>query len=144
MSMPFGCEPNNVLRQHIEHLLRRPVGRPSQSKIKRFFEDFQYQAALWQKARRVVAKVEWHPAELFPRVGFVVTNMAMGAHWVVRFYNRQGTAEQAIKEGKHAINWTRLSCKRLVDNEVRLQLHTLAYNLAAILRNIDLPEEMHG
>lgn len=65
--------------------------------------------------------------------------MAMGADWVVRFYNRQGTAEQAIKEGKHAINWTRLSGKRFIDNEVRLQLLALAYNLAAILRNIDLP-----
>jgi hypothetical protein len=135
---------NNVLRQHIEHLLRRPVGRPSQTKIKHVFSDFQYQAASWQKARRVIAKVEWHPGELFPRVGFVVTNMAIEADWVVRFYNRRGMAEQAIKEGKHAINWTRLSCKRFIDNEVWLQLHALAYNLATILRNIDLPEEMHG
>ena len=46
--------------------------------------------------------------------------MAMDADWVVRFYNRRGTAEQAIKEGRHVINWTRLSCKRPVDNEVRL------------------------
>jgi hypothetical protein len=28
----------------------------------------------------------------------------------VRFYNKRGTAERWIKEGKHAIKMTRLSC----------------------------------
>ena len=60
----------------------------------------------------------------------------------MEFYNKRGTAEQYIKEGKHTFNWTRLSCKRFRDNQARLQLHALAYNLTAILRNIELPEEM--
>jgi hypothetical protein len=51
-------------------------------------------------------------------------------------------ARQCIKEGKYAFRWTRLSCKRFRDNEVRLQLHALAYNLATFLRCIDLPETM--
>ena len=133
---------HNVLREKIAHRLTRPVGRPSQTKVKRFFEDFQYQAQSWDKPRRVIAKIEWHPGELFPRVGFIVTNMPMEPDWVVRFYNQRGTAEQHIKEGKHAFHWTRLSCKRFRDNEVRLQLHALAYNLATFLRCIELPEEM--
>ncbi len=62
--------------------------------------------------------------------------------WVVRFYNRRGTAEQYVKEGKHAFHWTRLSCRRLPDNKVRLQLHALAHNLATLLRCIEMPEEM--
>jgi len=33
----------------------------------------QYQAQSWSKPRRVVAKVEWHQGELYPRVGFLVT-----------------------------------------------------------------------
>jgi hypothetical protein len=111
---------NNVLRQQIDHVLRRPVGRPSQSKIKRFFAGCECWASLWQKARRVIAKVEWHSRDLIPGVGFVVAKMAMDADWVVCFSNFRGTADLAIKEGKHAINWTRLSCKRPVDNEVRL------------------------
>jgi hypothetical protein len=49
---------------------------------------------------------------------------------------------QRIKEGKYAFRWTRLSCKRFRDNEVRLQLHALAYNLATFLRCIELPEAM--
>jgi len=54
----------------------------------------------------------------------------------------QYPARQCIKEGKYAFRWTRLSCKRFRDNEVRLQLHALAYNLATFLRCIDLPEAM--
>jgi hypothetical protein len=50
-----------------------------------------------------VAKVEWHPGELYPRVGFIVTNLARPAERVVAFYNQRGTAEQFIKEGKGAI-----------------------------------------
>ena len=46
------------------------------------------------------------------------------------------------KEGKSAFRWTRLSCRKFRDNEVRLQLHTLAYNLATSLRCIELPEAM--
>ena len=47
---------------------------------------------------------------------------------MVRFYNKRGTAEQWIKEGKQATHWTRLSCHRFRANEVRLQLSVLAYN----------------
>ena len=80
-------------------------------------------------ARRVVAKVEWHQGELFPRVGFIVTNLTRPAKRVVGFYNQRGTAEQWIKEGKNAVKWTRLSCRAFADNQVRLQLFVLAYNL---------------
>jgi hypothetical protein len=133
---------NAVLREKIAHRLTRPVGRPSLTKVKRFYEDFHYQAQSWEDERRVIAKIEWHPGELFPRVGFIVTNLPMEPDWVVRFYNQRGTAEQHIKEGKYAFRWTRLSCKRFRDNEVRLQLHALAYNLANFLRCIELPEAM--
>ena len=78
----------------------------------------------------MVAKVEWHAGELFPRVGFIVTNLRRALRDVVRFYNRRGTAEQWIKEGKNAVKWTRLSCHDFADNQVRLQLFALAYNLA--------------
>jgi len=57
---------------------------------------------------------------------------------VVSFYNKRGTAEQWIKEGKYALNWTRLSCHDFVDNQVRLQLFALAYNLGNFLRRLAL------
>ena len=52
---------------------------------------------------------------------------------------RRGTAEQWIKEGKYALNWTRLSCHRFVANRVRLSLFVLAYNLGN-LRRLCLPK----
>lgn len=84
---------NSVLEREIEPLLTRPVGRPSH-KPKVFYHSFQYQAKSWHHSRRVVAKVEWHRGELFPRVGFIVTNLPWWSKRVVRFYNGRGTAEQ--------------------------------------------------
>lgn len=130
---------NAVLEREIEHLLTRPVGRPSH-KPKMFFHSFQYQAKSWQRSRRVVAKIEWHRGQLFPRAGFIVTNLTWRSKRVVRFYNGRGTAEQWIKEGKNAVKWTKLSCRTFKDNQARLQLFTLAYNLANFLRRLALPK----
>jgi hypothetical protein len=132
---------NAVLRESIAWLQRRPVGRPPHE-VRRHHASFSYRAGSWSKPRRVVAKVEWHPGELYPRVGFIVTNMTHPAERVVAFYNQRGTAEQHIKEGKNAVTWTRLSCTRFAANAVRLQLHALAYNLANFLRTLALPDEV--
>ncbi len=50
------------------------------------YESFSYQAQSWDRPRRVVAKVEWHWDELFPRVEFIVTNMTGWSMKVVKFY----------------------------------------------------------
>ena len=63
--------------------------------------------------------------ELYPRLGFIVTNMSRPAERVVAFYNKRGT---------------RLSCRTFAANAVRLQLHALAYNLANFLRTLATPE----
>jgi hypothetical protein len=132
---------NANLQKRIAHRLTRPVGRPPHY-VQRFYDSFFYQAASWSKARRVVAKVEWHPGELYPRIGFIVTNLSRPANRVIKFYNQRGTAEQWIKEGKNAIKWTRLSCRSMQANAARLQLHALAYNLANFLRTLALPPEL--
>ena len=67
---------NKVLERRIAHLLKRRPGRPS-NQVERHYANFTYQAKSWSKPRRVVAKVEWHPGELFPRVGFVVTTLTV-------------------------------------------------------------------
>jgi hypothetical protein len=132
---------NSVLQERIGHLLTRPVGRPPK-KPQVFHASFTYQAQSWNRPRRVVAKVEWHQGELYPRVGFVVTNLKRPAQHVSKFYNGRGTAEQWIREGKNALRWTRLSCRAFRDNAVRLQLFALAYNLANFLRSLVLPNEV--
>src|SRR5215218_3541570 len=130
---------NRVLQDKIGYLLQRPVGRPPHE-VRRYYASFRYQAQSWNKPRHVVAKVEWHPGELYRRVGFIVTNLARSAEGIVAFYNRRGTCEQYIKEGKGAIKWTRLSCRSMKANAVRLQLHVLAYNIGNFMRTLAMPK----
>jgi len=132
---------NDLLLEEIAPMLIRQVGRPSNTPVV-WYADFQYQAKSWDRARRVIAKVEWPAGELFPRIGFIVTNLRRRAKAVVRFYNQRGTAEQWIKEGKNAVRWTRLSCHDFADNQVRLLLFVLAYNMGNFLRQAVLPRSV--
>jgi hypothetical protein len=134
---------NPVLERKVAHLLKRPVGRPSH-KPKKFYAGFRYRAGSWDQARRVVVKVEWHAGELFPGMGFIVANLKWRAKKVVRFHDRRGTAEQWIKEGKNAMKWTKLSCRRFKGNTARLQLFASAYNPANSLRQLVLPKPIRG
>jgi hypothetical protein len=130
---------NRVLQDRIGYLLKRPVGRPPHE-VRRYYASFSYQAQSWNKSRHVVAKVEWHPGQLCPTVGFIVSNLPRSAEGIVAFYNQRGTCEQYIKEGKNAVKWTRLSCRSFAANAVRLQLHTLAYNLGNFMRTLAMPK----
>jgi Transposase DDE domain group 1 len=134
---------NDRLERDIAELLTRPVGRPSHKPVL-WYKGFLYQAASWKTARRVVAKVEFHFGELFPRVGFIVTNLETPSRSVVRFYNKRGTAEQWIKEGKQAVKMTQLSCHRFRSNEVRLWLSLIAYNLGNLWRRLMLPKKIEN
>ncbi len=134
---------NDSLERDIAELLTRPVGRPSYKPVV-WYKGFLYQAASWKTARRVVAKLEFHFGELFPRVGFIVTNLETDNRAVVRFYNKRGTAEQWIKEGKQAVKMTRLSCHRFRSNEVCLWLSLIAYNLGNLWRRLVLPKKIEN
>ena len=144
MNFGYAIRPraHKVLERRIAHLLRRRPGRPSNraaNQVERHYANFTYQAKSWSKPRRVVARVEWYPGGLFPRAGFVVTTLPVPDERVFEFYNRRGTAEQYIKQGKYALKWTRLSCQSFKANQVRLQLHALACNMANFLRTLVLP-----
>ena len=129
---------NDSLERDIAELLPRPVGRPSVKPLVEY-KSFLYQAVSWKTARRVVAKVEHHQGELFPREGFIVTNLTLPSRAVVRL---RDTAKQWIKEGKQAVKMTRLSCHRFRSNEVRLWLTILAYNLGNLWRRLVLPQRI--
>jgi hypothetical protein len=53
---------NQVLQNRIGYLLKRPVGRPPK-KVRRSYASFTYRL---DQASRVIAKVEWHPGDLYP------------------------------------------------------------------------------
>uniref|UniRef100_A0A7C3SI59 Transposase DDE domain-containing protein n=1 Tax=Desulfobacca acetoxidans TaxID=60893 RepID=A0A7C3SI59_9BACT len=67
------------------------------------------QAKSWSRPRRVVARIEWHRGELFPRIGFVVTNSRLTAGKVVKVYNGRAEIENRIKEGKNTLQWDKTS-----------------------------------
>jgi hypothetical protein len=81
-------------------------------------------------------------------VGFIGTNLENDSRRVVRFYNKRGTAEQWIKEGKGCplgpVKITRLGCHRFRSNEVRLWLSVLAYNLGNLWRRLVLPKRIEN
>jgi hypothetical protein len=129
---------NNKLWEKIEEFAKRPVGRPGYKPVIKYVS-FRYGADSWEKQRRIVAKIEHHEGELFPRIGYIVTSLKWNKSRVVKFYNKRGTCEQWIKEGKYALNWTRLSCQGFEENEVRLKLFIMAYNLGNIFRTLALP-----
>jgi hypothetical protein len=130
---------NDCLMRDIAELLTRPAGRPAHKPVV-WYKGFLYRASSWTTARRVVAKVEFHAGELFPRVGYIVTNTQLRNRKVVHFYNQRGKAEQWIKEGKQAVKMTRLSCHRFRSNEVPLWLSVIAYNLGNLWRRLVLPK----
>ena len=48
---------NNLFREHVRHLLTRPVGRPPKKPVVRY-HSFEYQAKSWNTPRRVISKIE--------------------------------------------------------------------------------------
>src|SRR6266550_9247545 len=93
-----GCQPTGSCRKRLDTCSSVPsVDRRI---VRRYYASFSYQAQSWKKPRRMVAKVEWHPGELYVRVGFIVTNLVRPAERVVAFYNQRGTADSGSKKGR--------------------------------------------
>jgi hypothetical protein len=135
--LPANATLNKLLAPH----LNRPVGRPPKSGIQVKIVDLHYQAKSWSRPRRVVAKIEWHPGELFPRIGFVVTNSRLPAGKVVKVYNGRAEIENRIKEGKNTLRWDKTSCQRFEANQARLKMGVLAYNLLHMIRQFYVWDE---
>jgi hypothetical protein len=129
---------NAVLTKLIKPHLQRPVELPPRSGVQVKYVDLQYQAGSWDRPRRVVAKIEWHFGELFPRYYFVVTNSRLASSKVVKVYNGRGDVENRIKEGKNTLRWDKTSCHRFPANEARLKMGFLAYNLLHLIRRFYL------
>ena len=105
------------------------VGRPPNEA--RRYANFTYWAASWSKPRGF-PKLSGIPENSIRAFAFIVTNMSRPASGSC--YNKRGTCEQWIKEGKGAIEWRRLSCRTFATNAVRLQAQALTYNLGNFLR----------
>ena len=94
----------------------------------------------WLLVRCKLSQLRWY--KISGSSGFIVTNLRLTSRAVIRFYNKRGTAELWIKEGKQAVKMTRLSCHRFRPNEVRLWLSVIAYNLGNLCRRLALPHRI--
>jgi hypothetical protein len=92
---------NDTLKKIMEpEISTRPVGRPPKSGVKVQLFEFPYRAGTWKKRRRVVCKIEWHNDELFPRVGFIVTNSTHPAWKVVTCLQWPGQRGESNQGGQ--------------------------------------------
>ncbi|MCY0870650.1 MAG: IS1380 family transposase [Firmicutes bacterium] len=106
------------------------------------YREFMYQASSWEKARRVVVKMERHAGELLFQFTFIVTNMTLQPKNVIRLYCQRGHMENFIKEAKNGFACDKMSSTDFTSNAVKLQIAMLAYNFNNWFRRLCLPEKM--
>jgi hypothetical protein len=72
--------------------------------------------------------------ELFPRIGFGVTNSKLPGSKVIKVYNGRAEIKNRIKEGKNTLRWDKTSWQRFEANQGRMKMEVLAYNLLPMIR----------
>jgi len=103
----------------------------------RWFTDLHYGARSWDRARRVIAKIEYSQHGVNPR--YVVTNLKGDTkHLYDKIYCARGDMENRIKENQLDMFADRTSCQRWWPNQFRLLLSSLAYTLIEAIRRIAL------
>ena len=131
---------NAILQRNIAHLLTRPVARPTMFAVST-------PASAIRPDRGTRSAVSWPKWSGTPAIWFLASVSsslicrALPSGWwrsIITVARRSSTS----REGKNAINWTRLSCRKFRNNAVRLQLHALAYNLGNFMRTLALPKEV--
>lgn len=99
----------------------------------RIASSFSYRAKSWNRRHRVLVKVEVNAKGT--NVRCVVTNRPGRASDLFVVYALRGDIENRIDEFENELHADRLSCSRYRTNALRLQLHTLAYNLMHLFRH---------
>ncbi len=110
----------------------------SEEKV-RWFTDFPYAAGSWDRARRVIAKIEHTEQGVNPR--YVVTNLEGEPQALYdTLYCARGEMENRIKEQQLDLFADRTSCHHWWPNQFRLLLSSLAYTLLEAIRRLALAE----
>ena len=148
---------NAVLDRMAIPYLKRPVGRPSSAQ-RTWFHELNYEAESWRCPRRVVLVVQERPGELLPHHFWLLTSWSaeqMSAEQLLQLYRRRGTAEGHYGELMNVLNPALSSSPRqkshyrgrpvaphthagdsFAQNEVRLLMHAIAYNILHVVRRL--------
>jgi hypothetical protein len=130
----LGLQKNSRLLQRTE-LAEMALAEQYQARgtKQRYYGSLDYAADSWDRARRVIARLEHGPQGANPR--FIVTSLAGEArHLYDKRYCGRGEAENRIKEAQIDLFGRRASCHRFWANQLRLLLAALAYTLMVNLR----------
>lgn len=132
----------NSLAHELEAKITRNLGITSQPCV--FYKEVTYQAASWDKERRVIIKLEKPAGELLFTYTFIVTSLPSNAKNIVKTYQNRGTMENFIKEGKNGFAFDWLSSHSEHTNAVRVQISVLAYNFHNWFRRTCLPDKVRN
>ena len=136
VSFVTGLSGNDILLNSIKHNLETAQKRYDDSgrNIKEF-HSFSYQAGSWDKAQRVISKIEIN--EKGHNIRFITTDSENAKASVLynEVYCARGKAELYIKEHKLGLKSDRTSCSSFLANQFRLYLHSAAYVLMHALRS---------
>jgi len=134
----FGMARNTRLERFSDALMQEAEAAFEQTGRKvRHFGQFRYAAASWDRERRVICKAE-RLAE-GPNRRFVVTSLGGDPQALYdRLYCARGEMENRIKEQQLQLFSGRTSCRRMLANQFRLLLSTLAYVLLEHIRRVGL------
>lgn len=86
------------------------------------------------------------PGELVFRHEYVVTNLAesVPAEWVFQTYQQRGTMENYIKEEKHGFFLDKTDSSGFRENQARMMVSLLAYNIVNFLHTLCLSGQEDG
>lgn len=133
---------NAMLNRLVGPYLTSPMGRPSKSGIQIRLVDRRYRKQTWDKERSMMAKIEWIEGELFPKIGFVVTDSKLPAGKVVKVSTARCDMEKRIQEGGNTLRWDKTSCLQFAANQARLLMGSPGLQASAQLRQFYSPT--HG
>lgn len=111
-----------------------------------YYHSVSYQAASWFKPRRVCIRSTREVGELLFKHSFIVTNFSenISAKRVFETYNKRGTMENYIKEAKNSFFFDKTDSPEFLENEARMMISLLAYNLVNFLRTLCFEPKSKG
>ena len=111
-----------------------------------YYHSVSYQAASWTKSRRVCIRSTREVGELLFKHSFIVTNFSenISAKRVFETYNKRGTMENYIKEAKNSFFFDKTDSPEFLENEARMMISLLAYNLVNFLRTLCFEPKSKG
>ena len=111
-----------------------------------YYHSVLYQAASWTKSRRVCIRSTREVGELLFKHSFIITNFSVNilAKRVFKIYNKRGTMENYIKEAKNSFFFDKTDSPEFLENEARMMISLLAYNVVNFLRTVCFEPKSKG